>query len=383
MAYLDLAGNGVTQNSVTVVMRDLALQSTQYVRIQFYCTNGQNIRVYNDGGGTVGKYRSQTATFTGLIAGAAYGFRAEIQRYSTSATEKYPGGTSLQYYTTLAPSIGIPSGLYTYGSTTNSISLGWNTASNAQGYSVEYRPSTSNYWSANTVYSNYTTIYGLTSGTLYYFRVTGFSGSTYGSSSTTISAYTVAITIPRVTGLYSSNVLQNSFRLHWDYANNASSYTIAIRVRYTSAWSYYYVSGNYYDISNLAVGTYYEVQVRGYTTGVEGTFSESLIVRTQTSYPTPLAWRTRYTGGTNMVTAKEWNDMTSKINAWREYRGLGIMSFSTAVTGSTITASIFNQARNAIENLSPRLTAPAYVYKGDPITAAKINRISEAIDSLS
>lgn len=52
------------------------------------------------------------------------------------------------------------------------------------------------------------------------------------------------------------------------------------------------------------------------------------------------------------LTAASWNRMTAKINEVRAARGYGSISFTTAYAGQTITAAIYNEAANAIGNLT-------------------------------
>ena len=52
------------------------------------------------------------------------------------------------------------------------------------------------------------------------------------------------------------------------------------------------------------------------------------------------------------LTAASWNRLTAKINEVRAARGYGSISFTTAYAGQTITAAIYNEAANAIGNLT-------------------------------
>lgn len=98
--------------------------------------------------------------------------------------------------------------------------------------------------------------------------------------------------------------------------------------------------------------------------------------------PAPLGWSPKTSGYAFSLQASSWNQMTNKINEWRNYFGYSTMSFTTAYSGNALTASMFNQVCNAISTMSPPITQPAPVSIGDPVTALKINRIAESIDSL-
>ena len=386
--YVDISSTGVKDNSITVLVRDLPYQSSTYARIHFYCNNGTNIRLANgaDGGGTSGKYRSALATFNGLTAGTRYGFRVEVQRYSFSAIEYYPA-SGLIYWTTTgtapAPIPAAPTNLRSTSTTSSSLRIAWNATTYAAGYDLQWRVGSGS-WSSKVVTSTTSTLSNLSPSTQYEVRVRGYnSGYDYGLFTSTFIT-TAAAPIAQVTGVYSSNILQNGFRINWSSASNASSYQVAIRVRGTSAWnSSYTTSSRYYTFSGLSTATYYEIQVRGVSGSNTGLYSETFTVRTQNEKPSGLLWRVRVSGGEFNLTAKEWNDMTSKINAWRNYRDLSVTTFTTAITGRILTAAMYNQARNAIAALSPPISAPPSVSAGDEVTAYRINRICDAIDSLS
>lgn len=82
------------------------------------------------------------------------------------------------------------------------------------------------------------------------------------------------------------------------------------------------------------------------------------------------------------LTATEWNSFTSKINEMRGYLGLSAYSFTTAVKGADFTASMYNEARIAIQGMGGG--AGGYiptVSKGDSITAYVMNQIVAELNS--
>src|SRR5690606_27749558 len=133
------------------------------------------------------------------------------------------------------------------------------------------------------------------------------------------------------------NVLLTSFSITWNPATSASSYQVEIKPQYSSSWSIYYTGSTSYSFSNLNEESYYDVRVKGYTGSISGSYS-TITVRTQAS-PKPSAWNwSIITSGTNInLTDKEWNDMTSKINAWRVYQKNSTLSFTTAISGNDLT----------------------------------------------
>ena len=78
------------------------------------------------------------------------------------------------------------------------------------------------------------------------------------------------------------------------------------------------------------------------------------------------------------LTAASWNRLTAKINEVRTARGNGSLSFTSAYAGMTITASIYNQAANAIAGL-PGGGNAGTVSAGDRLTAAHFANSSRAL----
>ena len=79
-------------------------------------------------------------------------------------------------------------------------------------------------------------------------------------------------------------------------------------------------------------------------------------------------------GATISLSAGEWNAFCSRINAFREYAGL---------SGLPISASIVNQARDAIAAVNSARGVPARVYSGDTISAAFFQSLQSALNSIS
>lgn len=98
--------------------------------------------------------------------------------------------------------------------------------------------------------------------------------------------------------------------------------------------------------------------------------------------PTALNWATKVSTEEFRLTASEWNTMTAKINEWRAYEGSAAMSFPVAYSGNDFTAYMFNHAVNAITALSPPYSPAATVNAGDDVTAPKLNRIRDSLNSL-
>lgn len=81
------------------------------------------------------------------------------------------------------------------------------------------------------------------------------------------------------------------------------------------------------------------------------------------------------------ISANEWNAFCDRINDFRDYVGLSYRNFATVYSGTKISASIVNQARSAIADMTSR--APHAVYAGDTITADFFLDLGDALNSVS
>jgi hypothetical protein len=108
--------------------------------------------------------------------------------------------------------------------------------------------------------------------------------------------------------------------------------------------------------------------------------------------PNNFAWTYAKVSGANfLLTKDEWNSFTSKINEFRQYKGLSNYSFTTAVTGTNFMASMFRQARSAILEMNPPTTPPsskvgvsevANLSDADDILASDLNLIVSSLNSI-
>jgi len=202
----------------------------------------------------VGTTTSPTTSYTndtGLTAGTTYYYK--VAAYNSA------NGTGYQSAAFSVTTMGIPTGLVTTGSTHNSITISWNSVTDATGYYI-YRSSSStgtftqvgNVTSPTTSYTNDT---GLSTGTIYFYKVAAYNSFGTGSQSTAVSqqtqyssSYTLSISgMPRVgqtltvstggTGWTDSTIswcyassaegdLESDGRRHFYNLSNASSFTI-------------------------------------------------------------------------------------------------------------------------------------------------------------
>lgn len=208
---------------------------------------------------------------------------------------------------------------------------------------------------------------GLSSNTTY--TIKGFVKPS-GGSRTHVGTITVTTTSPptypgAVTNLAASPNT-NSVYLSWSAASGATSYSAEIYIQGTSSnpvSASYQFSGTSIALGGLSPNTAYTAKV--YANNAQGTgtadFENFTTLPVTPTRPSNWTWtslvssratnpNTIYTGviPLNLVNASEWNNFTTRINAFRSYKGLTAYSFSSVGPGSPFTPAIYNQAVNAI-----------------------------------
>ena len=83
------------------------------------------------------------------------------------------------------------------------------------------------------------------------------------------------------------------------------------------------------------------------------------------------------------VTAVEWNNFCTRINKFRTYKGLTTYNFTTVSKGMSISATIVNQARTAINGITGHGTLPSKAASGEAITASFFNTLKNALNAIS
>lgn len=101
------------------------------------------------------------------------------------------------------------------------------------------------------------------------------------------------------------------------------------------------------------------------------------------SRPNNWSWTSTISSGADIaITATEWNSFCSRINQFRSYKSLSSYSFTTVSRGTTISATIVNQARTAINGISGHGTLPSAATSGGTITASFFNSLASALNSI-
>lgn len=249
--------------------------------------------------------------------------------------------------------------------------------------------------SANTTYYLYVCCYSGGSGTVTLnvaFEGIGYTVTSMGTWSSSITSKSASI------GSY--QVLRYAYTPTKDGVLTFSSSTTGID---TIGWIYsstacvvsdrgyptYYL-GSYTDDAN---GTAFSatVEVSAYITyylyvccynGNSG--SVTLNVNVTNLRPSDWSWVTTVAQGSQIaLTAAEWNAFTSRINEFREYAGLTMYAFTTAVSGVTpVNATICNEAHVAIDAISGHGTLPAQLVLNGSLYASFFNGLKDALNAI-
>jgi len=86
--------------------------------------------------------------------------------------------------------------------------------------------------------------------------------------------------------------------------------------------------------------------------------------------------------GSTMITASQWNAFLDKIGYMRSYKGLSWGSFSYVSSGDNFAATRFNEARTAINDMSPPTAVPSAVSAGGIIYASALNGLVTSLNSI-
>lgn len=105
---------------------------------------------------------------------------------------------------------------------------------------------------------------------------------------------------------------------------------------------------------------------------------------TSSSRPSDFYWTNTHGSGYNCttLTASEWNSLCSKVNEFRTFKGLSTVSFTSATSGGTFTAAMFNQVRNAIYAMNTS-GCPSTVSSGDTVYWSNIDALRTCLNNVS
>lgn len=90
----------------------------------------------------------------------------------------------------------------------------------------------------------------------------------------------------------------------------------------------------------------------------------------------------KVSGETFNLTADEWNGLLNAVNDVRQYKELRPYKFTTAVKGEPFKASLFNEARTAIQEMTDEDLEIPVAETGMVVTASMLNLLVEKLNKI-
>lgn len=141
------------------------------------------------------------------------------------------------------------------------------------------------------------------------------------------------------------------------------------------------------EFGAMVANTPYKFRVKATKTSSNSSYHPdsgwSSFVTMTNSVAKPSRWdwySEKVSGGSFAMSASEWNAFTAKINAFRDYKGLGPYSFTTAYSGNSFQFNMHNEARAAINEMAS--TGVSTVTTGSLIAANPLNIFRNTLNVL-
>ena len=335
---------------------------------------------------------SLSYTVNGLKEGTYYKVKVYGQGSYNNGTASYGYGWTKSF--TPTPLTGLEAWA---GDARGGIHMRWYSSTNATGYRWEiYRGrniSSPYYVTGSNTTSTSASYTGLSEYTEYTVKVYATRGS-INSEYATATVTTKDLTQPNISITTSDGngrmyILFNGSDSHSGLRSNSTYYTEISNANGTTYGQGSYSTNNYRTFTLDGYGNqfvhnaYYYMKVTTYDNALN---SNSTNVRVQFKLARPVSWgwhTVKVAGQPIALTAQEWNSFCIKINQFRQYRSLDNYSFTNATSGGIITASIINQAVNAISAMSPPNNPPSTVVANSTtITASFFNTLSNSLNSI-
>lgn len=227
VAPTGLSSSNVTSSSATLSWTPVA-GATSYT-IQYKLSSAGTWT-------TAGTTAAVTYNLSGLSAAQTYQWQVKTDCSNYSATASFTttssggggGGGSI---------CNAPGGLSAYSITANSASLSWSLVSGASNYSVQYKTNSASSWtSAGTTNSNTVNLSNLSASTTYNWQVKANCSGWSSTSNFSTSSGGGGGTCEPPANLYNNTVSSTYASISWSAVNNASSYTLQIKLASGANW---------------------------------------------------------------------------------------------------------------------------------------------------
>jgi fibronectin type 3 domain-containing protein len=310
----NLSVTSATETSISLSW-DAAVQANTY---RIYRA-GSNDGIFAQ----VGTSNTTSYNNTGLTAGTTY-------YYKVAAYNTY-GESSPSSDISAATKPSAPTDVTANATTTDSITVRWNSVNGAEGYYI-YRStiSTGTYIQVGTSEASPYTDTSLAASTTYYYKVSAYNSS--GESSQ--SSYISAIIILAPANLTATSVTAASVTISWASVSGATGYRVyrssASTGTYTSVGTSTTTS---YNNTGLTAGTTYYYKVAAYNAYSEGVLSADISVTTIPPMPTDVI--ANIISATNITVS--WNSVNGAVG-YRIYRATTSTGTYTQVGTSTTTS---------------------------------------------
>lgn len=377
-----LGVNSITKTSATLYVAELNTTTT-YAEVYISCAGRTSPNLAK----TSASSTSTGWNLTGLSAGTYYSVSWNIKSKGGSTANGYGGFTTVAQPPPPSPIYGLN---VDASSNAPTLYVAWSGGDGASVYRVELYNSYGGLIASDGTYSRSYTFSGLSEYTSYRVKVYGKNDTGNGTPSEQ-TARTGDFTAPTIS--YVSGDGNGKMQLNWSAYDNGSglrynsTYKTQISSRNGNTFgNEAYTNNTYRSFTTDASGnefvhnSYYYMRVSAYDNA-----SNSSTKDTQVQYkmarPNSWYWHVDKVAGQNVnVTAAEWNSFCIRINQFRQYRNLSNYPFTTVRTGDIITASIVNEARNAISSMA---SSPALMYKGNDIYASYFNSLRNSLNSIT
>jgi len=312
-----------------------------------------------------------TFSITGLTANTTYYYR--IRAYNAGGTSA--SSNTISVTTLSVPPEPPPAPVVNDATdiTQTSFTANWNSTDRATGYKLDVATNNAfsvfvtGYNNKDITNTNNFNITGLTANTTYYYRVCAYNSGGTSANSGTITLTTIPYPPSPPTCTSANSITQTSFTANWNASTGATGYFLDVAmdnsftVFVTGCENIDVLNVLNFNISGLAVNTYYYYRVRAYNTGGTSANSNTITVTTllnpppAPSAPTALSatgitqtgftarWNTSSTATGYRIDIASNNSFTSFLSGYYDI-DVGNVT-STPVTGLTAGSTYYYRVR--------------------------------------